>query len=118
VTLSDFSNTDQARTSLSRQVSAREFREWHDQSSSFEAVAYYASRETAVMRASEAEYARVAGVSPEFFRVFALEPVAGRLPTAEEMKPGGSGAVLISYGYWQSHFDGDARALGQTVHVY
>jgi predicted permease len=34
------------------------------------------------------------------------------------MKPGGSGAVLISYGYWQSHFGGDPRALGQTVRVY
>jgi predicted permease len=117
VTLSDFSTTDQTRTALSKQVSAREFQDWHDQSSSFETMAYYGSRETAVIRASEAGYARVAGVSPEFFRVFALEPIAGRFPTPEEMKPGG-GAVMISYGYWRSHFGGDPRALGQTVRVY
>ncbi len=118
VTLSDFSTSDQARTALSKQVSAREFQDWRDQSSSFEAMAYYGSRETAVIRASTAEYGRVAGVSPEFFRVFALEPFAGRFPTTEEMKPGGSGAVMISYAYWQSHFGGDPRALGQTVRVY
>jgi predicted permease len=118
VALSDFSATDQTRTALSKQVSAREFQEWQDQSSSFEAMAYYGARETAVIRGSGAEYARVAGVSPEFFRVFALEPIAGRFPTAEEMKPGGSGAVLISYEYWQSHFGGDPHALGQTIRVY
>jgi len=118
VTLSDFSATEQARTALSKQVSAREFQEWHSQSSSFEAMACYGARETAVIGGTGAEYARVAGVSPEFFRVFAVEPVAGRFPTAEEMKPGGGGAVLISYEYWQSHFAGDIRALGQTLRVY
>jgi putative ABC transport system permease protein len=118
VTLSDFSLTGTEGTALSKQVSAREFQEWHNQSSSFEAMAYYASRETAVIRSTGAEYARVAGVSPEFFRVFAVEPIAGRFPTADEMKPGGSGAVLISYDYWQSHFSGDSRALGQTVRAY
>ena len=118
VTLSDFSPAETERTALSKQVSAREFQEWHNQSSSFEAMAYYGSRETAVIQSTGAEYARVAGVSPEFFRVFAVEPIAGRFPTAEEMKPGGSGAVLLSYEYWQSHFGGDSRALGQTVRVY
>ena len=118
VTLSDFSGAEQAPTALSRQVSAREFQEWQEQSSSFAAIAYYAVRETVVIRGSGGEYARVAGVSPQFFQVFGMEPIAGRFPTAEEMKPGGSGAALISYGYWQSHFGGDLRALGQTVRVY
>jgi putative ABC transport system permease protein len=118
VTLSNFSETDAERSALSRQVSEREFREWHDQSSAFEAMAYYGSRETAVIRGTGAEYARVAGVSPEFFRVFSLKPIAGRLPTAEEIKPGGSDAAWISYEYWQRHFGGDLRALGQTIRVF
>src|SRR5262249_43204168 len=118
VTLTDFSPSDSVRSGLSKQVSAREFENWHDQSASFDAMAYYGTRETAVIRGSEAEYARVAGVSPEFFRVFGVQPMAGRFPTAEEMKPGGRGAVMISYTYWQSHFAGDPRALGQTVRVY
>jgi hypothetical protein len=100
VTLSDFSGADQTRTALSKQVSAREFQEWQEQSSSFAAIAYYGARETVVIRGTGAEYAHVAGVSPQFFEVFGVEPIAGRFPTAEEMKPGGSGAVLISYGYW------------------
>jgi len=117
VTLSDSWRTGEARTDLSKQVSILNFQDWHDQSSSFEAMAYYASRETAVMPGATAEYARVTSVSPEFFRVFAIEPIAGRFFTAEEMKPGSGGAVMISYAYWQSRFGGDPRVLGQTVRV-
>ena len=117
VTLSNSWRTGETPTDLSKQVSILNFQDWHDQSSSFEAMAYYASRETAVMPGSTAEYARVTSVSPEFFRVFAIEPIAGRFFTAEEMKPGSGGAVMISYAYWQSRFGGDPRVLGQTVRV-
>ncbi len=78
-------------------------------------MAYYASHETAVIQGSTAEYARVTSVSPDFFRVFAIEPRAGRAFTPEETKQGASGAAMISYTYWQSHFGGDPGALGQMV---
>ncbi|MBV8867739.1 MAG: ABC transporter permease [Acidobacteriaceae bacterium] len=68
-----------------------------------------------MVRGSTAEYARVTSVSPDFFRVFAVKPLVGRFFTAEEMKRGASGAATISYTYWESHFGGDARALGQTL---
>lgn len=61
----------------SKQVSIPDFQDWHDQSSSFEAMAYYFSRETSVMLGSTAEYAQAAVVGPEFFRVFAIEPIIG-----------------------------------------
>jgi len=118
VTLSDFLTTGEVLTALSKQTSILDVQDWHDQSGSFEAMAYYSSREAAVMPGSTAEYARVTQVSPEFFRVFAVEPIVGRFFTAEEMKPGSAGAVMISYAYWQSHFGGDPRVLGQTVRVF
>jgi putative ABC transport system permease protein len=115
VTLSNFSKDREASTTLSKQVSIPDFEDWQAQSSSFEAMAYYSSAETAVMQGSRAEYARVASVGKEFFRVFAIEPAAGRFFAEEEKKPGSGGAVMISYAYWQSHFGGNPRALGQTV---
>ena len=115
VTLSNFSTSREASTALSKQVSVPDFQDWHDQSSSFEAMAYYSSRETAVIRGSAAEYARVTSVSPEFFRAFAVDPLVGRSFTVEEMKPGASGAAMISYTFWQSQFGADPRALGKTV---
>lgn len=131
VTLSNFSRTE-ATTAVPGPVSIADVQDWHDQSSSFEAMAYYNSRETAVMSGSTAEYARVTSVSPEFFRVFAVQPIFGRLFTAEEMKSGASGAVLLryaswqshfggavllSYAYWQTHFGGDPGALGQAIRI-
>ena len=96
-------------------VSAPDFHDWHNQSTAFTAMAYYANDETSVTAGSSAEYGNVAVVTPEFFRVFELEPRSGRLFTPEEQKPGGSPVVLISHSFWQSHFGGNQRALGQTV---
>jgi putative ABC transport system permease protein len=104
--------------SMGKQVSVPDFYDWHDQSTTFEAMAYYASRRTSVVAGVEAEYRQAARVSPEFFRVFSLDPAVGRLFTAEEVTPGSGGAAVISYSFWQSHFGGDARALGQTVRMY
>ncbi len=115
VTLSDFLSTGQSPTALSKQVSIPDFQDWHDQSSSFEAMAYYSSREEATIANGAAEFARRTPVSPEFFRVFGVEPIVGRPFTAEEMKRGSGGAAMISYAFWQSHFGGDPRVLGQTI---
>ena len=103
--------------SLSSHVSAPDFHDWHDQATAFEALAYYEFDQTSVVLGTAAEYGNIARVSPEFAKVFALDPVAGRYFTAEEEKPGGPPAAIISQAYWQSHFGGSAGALGQTVGI-
>ena len=99
------------------QVSAPDFHDWHNQGTAFAAMAYYDDDSTAVMSGASAEYAHVAEVTPEFFRVFGVEPAAGRLFSPEEQKPGGAGAVVISYAYWQAHFGANTNALGQAVRM-
>jgi predicted permease len=116
VTLSD-STAGKVSTVISRQISIPDFDDWHAQSSSFESMAYYTAREVAVLAGSDAEYARVARVSPELFRVFAVEPIVGREFTIDETKPETTGAVMISHAYWQRRYGGDPRALGQTISV-
>ncbi len=105
------------KTGAFSNISIPNFLDWHDQSSSFETMSYYASRESAVLLDSTAEYAHVALVGPEFFGVFAVEPVAGRLFTPAERQPGGSGALLISYSYWSTRLGGDAGVLGRQVRI-
>ncbi len=99
------------------QVSAPDFHDWHDQSTAFAGMASYNDDSTAVMAGKSAEYTHIAEITPEFFRVFAVEPVAGRLFSQEEVKPGGAGAVVISYSYWRSHFGANPNALGQAVRM-
>src|SRR5216684_4385533 len=67
------------------QVSAPDYHDWHDQSTAFEAMANYNNfGETAVSIGPTAEYAMMASVSSEFFDVFSIQPVIGRLFSPEE----------------------------------
>jgi putative ABC transport system permease protein len=96
-------------------VSAPDFHDWHNQSSAFAAMAYYQNDETSVTAGPTAEYGKVAVVTPEFFRVFNLEPILGRTFTPDEQKEGGPHAVVISHAFSQTHFGANQSALGQTV---
>lgn len=95
-------------------VSQPDFQDWHDQSTSFEATAYYAEDEVSVSTGSTAEYASGAAVSPEFFRVFSLQPQAGRFFSAEEQKPGGPYVALISDAFWQRNYGRSPLVIGKT----
>jgi len=98
-------------------VSSPDFHDWHDQSTAFEAMAYYRGWETSVTAGPAAEYVRATRVTPEFFRVFHVQPIVGREFAFEEAKPGGTGAVIISSAYAASHFGGNSNVLGHTVRL-
>ena len=44
-----------------------------------------------------------------------VQPTLGRVFTAEDDAPGSPETVILSYGYWQSRFGGDAGVLGRTL---
>jgi putative ABC transport system permease protein len=98
-------------------VTLPDFQDWHDQSTAFAAMAYYRSSDQATRAGSSAEYVHVARVSPEFFETLAVAPVMGRLFSAEEQQSGASATALISYSYWQGHFDGSPAVLGQRLQI-
>jgi len=91
----------------SGQVSAPDFHDWHDQSRSFSAIAYYTDNSGAVSAGKNAEYTAAADYTPGFFDVFDVQPILGRT---------GDGAV-ISYAYWQSHFEGSPDVLGKALRM-
>jgi predicted permease len=56
-------------------------------------------------------------VSGEFFRVLGVRPVAGRVFTEEDDRPGcGLPGAVISYGFWQQEFGG-RPVLGQKLRL-
>src|SRR6266496_1555402 len=55
----------QWKKSGSGPVSNPDFRDWHDQSTAFAAMALYVGGDTAVTAGSEAQYARAVRVAPE-----------------------------------------------------
>jgi len=63
------------------------------------------------------EYVQQQRVSTGFFRVLGVAPQYGREFTAVEDKPGGPAVAVLSYGFWQRIFDGDAGALGRSINL-
>ena len=74
--------TDGAKSEL---VSIANYRDWRDQSSSFEAFASYrGGGETPISSGTTAEYTHSATVDFDFFRVFGVQPILGRTFTRDE----------------------------------
>src|SRR3989449_6379811 len=117
VTLSNVVKTPVALNALAKLISVPDFQDWHDQSTVFDAMAYYGTRRVSVTVGTSAEYARLTRMTREFFRVFDVQPLAGRPFTADEEQVG-AGAVLVSAGYARQHFVEPSRALGQVLRVF
>ena len=85
-------------------VSGPDFRDWREQSRSFEAIAHQQSFETSVTVNNASDYATTTRTSPGYFRVFGATAIAGRLFTPEEEQPSGPPVVVISDSYWRRQF--------------
>lgn len=56
-------------------------------------------------------------VSGNYHRGLGVSAVAGRVLTPDDDKPAAESVAVISYGYWQRRFGGDAAAIGKKVTV-
>jgi predicted permease len=99
------------------QVAIANYRDWRDQSATFEGMSTYRFGESPVAPEGTAEYERTASVDEPFFRVLAVSPILGRTFTVEETAPGTARVVVISYAYWQRQFGGDPRVLERTIRM-
>jgi len=64
---------------------------------------------------NHAEYVRQQRVSAGFFRVLGVAPAIGREFDADEDRPNGPAAALLSHGLWMRLFNGDASAVGRSL---
>jgi putative ABC transport system permease protein len=64
----------------------------------------------------EARYAEGLYVSGDFFRVLGVQPILGRVFTAEDdQSTCGSPDAIVSYPFWQRELGGDPSAIGRAV---
>jgi predicted permease len=89
--------------------------DWKTQNQSFVDMA--ASNETSFNLTGDGEPERVSAyaVSANFFPLLGVQPLLGRSFTPEEDRPGGSKAVVLSYGLWQSRYGGDRNILNREI---
>jgi predicted permease len=66
-------------------------------------------------RPGEVRYVQDMRVSAHYFDVLGIQPFLGRGFTAEEDRPNGPNAVIVSYALWQSVFHADRQVLGKEI---
>jgi putative ABC transport system permease protein len=89
------------------------FDDFRDQSRSFQAIAKYVDNTASVSGASQPTRTTVAGISPDFLKVFGVQPILGRDFSVSDSKKGAAPVVLVSYGYWRQYL-GSPRDLSQS----
>src|SRR5262245_49056673 len=65
----------------------------------------------------DAERVLGARVTHEFFSVFGVAPVIGRVFRPEEDRPGGERVVMLSHRVWMNRLAGSPGALGRVVRL-
>jgi len=79
------------------------FDDFRDQNRSFQAIAKYNEEIASVSGGSRPTRTMVASVTPEFFKVFGVQPILGRTFSAAEVKKGAGPVAVVGYGYWKEH---------------
>jgi predicted permease len=79
------------------------FNDFRNQSHSFQVIAKYSDNIASVSGASQPTRSVVASVSPDFFKVFRVQPVIGRDFSAADASKGAAPVALVSYGYWKQY---------------
>jgi putative ABC transport system permease protein len=79
------------------------FDDFRDQNRSFQAIAKYNDDVASVSGGAQPTRTTVSSVSPDFLKVFGIQPVMGRDFSTDDAKKGAGPTVLVSYGYWKEH---------------
>jgi predicted permease len=94
------------------------YQDFRANSRTLDAVATFYDAERVVGTGEGARTMNVSLVSAEFWPMFGVTPLAGRLFTPEEDRaPAGTPVAVLGYGYWQSQFGGDRAVLGRSIFV-
>jgi putative ABC transport system permease protein len=89
------------------------FDDFREQNRSFRAIAKYNENTASVSGASQATRTTVASVSPDFLKVFGVQPIFGRDFSASDARKGAAPVVLVGSGFWRQYL-GSTRDLSQS----
>ncbi len=96
-------------------VSYPNYQDWRDQNNVFEQLAAFRSASYTLTGVGEPEQLPARQVSASFFPALGIAPALGRSFNVDEDKPGANKVAVISHGFWQRRFGGDARIAGQPL---
>jgi putative ABC transport system permease protein len=95
------------------------YAEWKRQSRSFSSLALY--KDASEYNLSDGgmlpEQVRGTICSSNLFTTLGVQPLIGRLFTAEDDQPSANGTVILSWPLWKRRFGGDTSVIGRKVNL-
>ncbi len=89
----------------------------HDEQRAFQAVSMFASGTTTVTGKSHPEKVQAVFATDEFLPILNITPQVGRPFATGDDDPDGERTVMLSDGYWRSHFGGSRAVLGRRISI-
>ena len=88
-----------------------------DRSDLFAGVCGFSGAVLNIHKLEETTRLNGAWVSGGCYGTLGIEPLAGRLLTPDDDRPGAAAVAVLSYAYWKDRFGGDFRAVGQDLRI-
>jgi putative ABC transport system permease protein len=85
------------------------------QSQSFDGIAAFQYDSLTLTGVAAPEWVRGAAVTANFFTVLGVQPQLGRTFLPDEDKLDATRVVVLSDGFWRSHFGADPQLIGRTI---
>jgi putative ABC transport system permease protein len=96
-------------------VNYPDFDQWAKSVQMFAAIGLYDQTALNLSDGNQAERISGAQVTAGFAKVLGIEPLLGRMFTAEEDRPKAPGVTVIGEALWRERFGGSADALGRVL---
>ena len=98
-------------------VALANYEDWQRQSRSFEDLAVHTSGDMSLTGAGDAAHVQTELASSNFFRVMRANALVGRVFDPGETQPGKDRVAVLSYVFWQQHFNSDVNVVGRKIEL-
>jgi putative ABC transport system permease protein len=98
-------------------ASVPELDDFRRQNRSLDALVEYHNMQFILLGSSEPQRVETGVVSWNFFDVFGVKPLAGRMFEPNDEKSGAPAVLLLSFEYWERNFGGDPTVVGKTFRM-
>ena len=98
-------------------VSVPGFRDYHGQQQIFERAAVQTGWQPNLTGQGEPERLVAQRVTGEFFGVYGVQPLLGRVLRPDENEDGRNKVVVLSYNFWNRMFTGDSGVIGRPLQL-
>jgi hypothetical protein len=110
-------NTYGAMNLAQASVSIPDYLDRKNLAAAVEDATLFTNRMANINEGGAPEQIRSVAVTPSFFSTLGVQPVRGRGFTEQEATPDADKFVILSYGFWSSHFAADETLVGRDIRI-